>query len=129
MKFILTLIITTTFVLVLQSVVLSQSQNNNSAQSEKIYLYNEVDEIFKIKEKPKAIYTDEARQNGIQGTVLLKVVLKSSGKVEVTEVLSGLPHGLSKSAINAARKIKFEPAKKNGQKVSVSMKVEYYFYE
>ena len=127
MKLILVAIINVAFVLVVQSVVLCQSQDDNSRQSEKIYLPNEVDVRLKIKEKPKAEYTENARRKCINGNVLLKVVIRSSVKVEDIEVIKGLPEGLSESAIEAARKIKFEPAEKDGQKVSVSAKVDYNF--
>lgn len=127
MKFFLIIILNITFILTVQSVVLCQSQDNDSQQSEKIYLPNEVDVKLKIKERPKAKYTEDARRNCINGKVLLNVVLKSSGKVEDIEVIKGLSEGLSESAVEAARKIKFEPAKKDGQKVSVSAKVEYDF--
>ncbi len=127
MKFFSILIINIVLVLTFQIVALCQSQDTNSQQSEKIYLPNEVDVKLKIKEKKKAKYTENARRNCINGKVLLKVVFMSSGKVGDIEVVKGLPEGLSESAIEAARKIKFEPAKKDGQKVSVSAKVEYDF--
>lgn len=127
MKFFSILIINIVLVLAVQSIALYQSQSTNSQQSEKIYLPNEVDVRFKIKKKIRAEYTANAKRNCINGKVLLKVVLKSSGKVEDIEVIEGLPDGLSESAIEAARKIKFEPAKKDGQKVSVLAKVEYDF--
>jgi TonB family protein len=127
MKFILILFITITFVLAAQSVVLCQSQDTDSQQTEKIYLPNEVDVKLKIKEKIKAQYTENARRNCVNGKVLLKVVFTSSGNIGDVEVVKGLPEGLSESAVEAAHKIKFEPAQKDGQKVSVSAKVEYDF--
>ena len=127
MKFFSILIVNIALALTVQSVVLCQSQNTTLQQSEKIYLSSEVDVKLKIKKKVKAERTEGARRNCVNGKVLLKVVFMSSGKVGDIEVVNGLPEGLSESAIEAARKIKFEPAKKDGQKVSVSMKVEYDF--
>ncbi len=127
MKFILILFTTIAFVLAAQSAVLCQSQDNDSQQTEKIYLPSEVDVKLKIKEKVKAEYTENARRNCVNGKVLLKVVFKSSGSIGDIEIVKGLPEGLSESAIEAARKIKFEPAQKDRQKVSVSAKVEYDF--
>jgi len=127
MKFILILFITITFVLAAQSVVLCQSQDTDSSQTEKIYLPSDVDVKLKIKEMIKAQYTENARRNCVNGKVLLKVIFKSSGEIGDIEVVKSLPEGLSESAIEAARKIIFEPAQKDGQKVSVSAKVEYDF--
>lgn len=126
MKIFSILIFNIALVLAFQAVAFSQSQDNNQ-QSEKIYLLNEVDVKLKIKEKVKAKYTENARRNCINGRVLLKVVFLSSGKVGDIEVVNGLPEGLSESAVEAARKIKFVPAKKDKQNVSVSSKVEYDF--
>ncbi len=127
MKSFLIIILSITFILAVQDVVVCQSQDNDPQQSDKIYLPSEVDVKLQIKERPKAKYTENARRNCVNGKVLLKVVLRSTGKVEDIEVIKGLPEGLSESAIEAAHKIQFEPAKKDGQKVSVAVKVEYDF--
>lgn len=127
MKFILVFIISIAFVFVFQNVVLCQSQSDDVRQPEKIYLPSEVDVKLKIKEKVKAKYTENARRNCINGKVLLKVIFMSSGKIGDIEVVEGLPEGLSESAVDAARLMKFEPAQVDGRKVSVSAKVEYDF--
>jgi len=70
-----------------------------------------------IIDKPKPVYTPEGRARKIEGEVILQVVFAASGEVQVQRILQGLGHGLDESAENAARQIKFEPAKKNGQPV------------
>lgn len=127
MKFVLILIVCVAFILTFQNKTLGQSEEDNSKQRDKIYLPDEVDVKLKLKEKPLAKYTENARRKCINGKVLLKVVFGSSGKVGEIEVVKGLPEGLSESAVEAAQKIKFEPAKKDGEKVSVSAKVQYDF--
>lgn len=82
---------------------------------------------IKIIAKPKALFTDAARTNQTQGTVRLKVVLLASGAVGSITPLNRLPDGLTEQAIAAARQIRFEPAKVNGQAVSKTMTVEYNF--
>jgi TonB family protein len=67
--------------------------------------------------KPEPQYTAEGKQMRIQGDVVLQVVFKASGEVEVIRVLQGLGHGLDQNAEVAARQIKFTPAKENGQPV------------
>lgn len=77
--------------------------------------------------KPEPQYTEEARRNQITGTVVLRVVFASSGEVVQIRAVSTLPFGLTERAIAAARQIKFAPAMKNGQPVSVYMQLEYNF--
>lgn len=67
--------------------------------------------------KPEPQYTAEGRQDKIQGEVVLQVVFKTDGQVQVVRVLQGLGHGLDENAEIAARQIKFTPAKQDGQPV------------
>lgn len=86
-----------------------------------------VTEPIKFISKPQGRYTDEARQNSITGTVLLNIQFLASGQVGSVSAVSGLPYGLTEKAIEAARQIKFEPAKKNGIPYTVSKRVQYGF--
>jgi TonB family protein len=80
-----------------------------------------------ILEKPKPAYTAEARQMKIEGEVLLKVVFRSSGEVEVLGVERGLGHGLDESAMSAAKHIRFKPAQRQGQAVDYNATVHIMF--
>jgi len=80
-----------------------------------------------ILEKPKPAYTAEARSMKIEGEVLLKVVFRSSGEVEVLGVERGLGHGLDESAMTAAKKIRFKPAQRQGQAVDYNATVHIVF--
>jgi TonB family protein len=95
--------------------------------SEPVYDPREVDIKATILFKPKAEYTPEARRNNISGAVLLEVILSSSGEVRGIKVLNPLPYGLTDSAINASRKVKFKAAIKDGRPVSQRTKFEYNF--
>jgi TonB family protein len=75
----------------------------------------------------KAKYTKEARDNNIEGVVVLNVVFTADGRIANIQVIKGLPHGLTDMAIEAAHKIRFNPAKRNGQPISVRGNIEYYF--
>jgi TonB family protein len=81
----------------------------------------------KILYREKAQYTKEARDNKIAGTVVLSVVFAADAQIRDIELVQGLPDGLSEKAIEAAKKIRFEPAMRNGQPVSVRGKLEYSF--
>jgi TonB family protein len=82
---------------------------------------------YRILDKPKASYSDEARVNSVQGTVRLKVTLLASGQVGSIVPVTRLPHGLTERAIAAARQIKFEPKMVNGNRVPTTVTFEYSF--
>jgi TonB family protein len=76
-------------------------------------------------EKPK--YTEIARTNRLQGTVVLQVVFAVNGEMQDIRVLHGLPDGLTRKAIEAAQKIRFKPAIKDGAPVGVRGRLEFVF--
>lgn len=82
---------------------------------------------MKIVSKPRANYTDAARQNQVQGTVTLRVTFLPSGQIGSISPVNGLPYGLTEQAIAAARSIKFEPQMVNGSPVTVTKQVQYSF--
>lgn len=77
--------------------------------------------------KPEPSFTTEARENEVVGTVKLRMILGADGRVSNIAVVKGLPDGLTESAIDAARLIKFTPALKDGRSVSQWVMVEYNF--
>jgi len=91
------------------------------------YRASEVDQKARLLSKPEPQYTEEARKNQLSGTVVLRAIFTSSGEVVQIRALSTLPFGLTERAIAAARQIQFVPALKGGQRVSVSMQLEYNF--
>ncbi|HVF48237.1 MAG TPA: TonB family protein [Pyrinomonadaceae bacterium] len=82
---------------------------------------------LKILSKPRPGYTDAARQNNIQGTVILRVTFLASGQIGGISAVKGLPNGLTEQAIAAARRINFEPQKRDGVGQSVTKQIEYSF--
>src|SRR5262249_52636862 len=77
--------------------------------------------------REEARYTKEARSMGVEGTVVLQVVFHANGTITGIKVIRGLPHGLTENAIEAAKKIKFTPAMKDGKPVSVRGSLEFTF--
>jgi TonB family protein len=75
------------------------------------------DTPVEILSKPRPVYTDEARSLKVEGEVVLEVVFVASGDMRVLGVVEGLGHGLDEAAIEAARKIEFKPARRNGRPV------------
>lgn len=91
------------------------------------YSPKEVDVKAEITARPPPVYSNEARRVGVQGMVVLKVLLLGDGKLDRVRVVRRLPYGLTESAIRAACEIKFKPAMKGGQPVSQWATVEYSF--
>ncbi|MGH9948817.1 MAG: TonB family protein [Pyrinomonadaceae bacterium] len=82
---------------------------------------------YKVLSKPRATYTQAAREANVQGTIRIIAMLGTNGRVDYVFVLKGLGHGLDEQAIAAARAIKFEPKIKDGKPVPVVITLEYGF--
>src|SRR5262245_11383883 len=80
-----------------------------------------------ILDHEKAKYTEIARTNRVQGTVVLQVVFAVNSVIQNIRVIRPLPDGLTRKAIEAARKIKFKPATKDDEPVSVRGNLEFTF--
>ena len=104
------------------------SDPKNSSQGERqIFSAKEVTTKARVLSKPEPEYTEEARRHGDTGTVVLRAIFAADGKVRAIRPLTVLPHGLSLMAINAARRIRFVPATKDGRPVSMYIQLEYNF--
>ena len=93
----------------------------------RIFTPQEVTTKARIISKPIPEYTEEARKNHVTGRVSLLLVLSADGKVLGSIPTDELPDGLTEKAIEAARKIRFDPASIDGKPVSQFIKVEYNF--
>jgi TonB family protein len=74
-------------------------------------------------------YTPQAMQAKIQGSVWLRCVVNEHGDISEVEVTRSLDteHGLDQSAVDAARKWKFKPGRKDGKPVAVEITLELTF--
>ncbi|HYV25191.1 MAG TPA: energy transducer TonB [Pyrinomonadaceae bacterium] len=99
-----------------------------SDKTENLYKGSEVTAKAHVKKKPDPRYTKDARKHAVEGTVILRCVFSSTGEVKNIHVVSGLPDGLTESAVEAAKKIKFTPAMKDGHPVSMWMELQYNFH-
>ena len=75
----------------------------------------------------KPEYTEEARRRGIEGQVVLEIVVRSDGGVGNVRVLRGLGAGLDQRAAEAVRQWRFSPARRQGTPVDVMVEVEVEF--
>jgi TonB family protein len=72
-------------------------------------------------------YTADAREKKIEGSVVLTLTIDHEGQPQNIQVKRSLYPSLDQSAIEAARKMRFEPAMKDGQPVSMFISVEFVF--
>ncbi len=103
------------------------SQPISSPEERRVFGSGEVQTSARILETPMAEYTDEARAAKTHGDVRLRVVLASDGTVKNVFPIKSLGHGLTESAMKAARQIKFETALRNGEPASEFMTFVYEF--
>lgn len=96
-------------------------------EANKIYKPSEVSSKARIISRPKPVYTEEARNHKVSGTVVLRAIFRSDGGVTDIRTVSGLPYGLTERAVEAAKKIKFRPATVEGRPVSQYIQIEYNF--
>jgi len=73
------------------------------------------------------IYTEEARAAKIQGIVVLQVLIRKDGAVDVIEVLQGLGYGLDEAAIDAMTDWRFSPATHDGVPIDITADIEIKF--
>lgn len=94
---------------------------------DKVFRPTEVTHKAQILARPEPTYTEEARKNQVTGTVRVRMVFNANGSVTNVSAVSRLPDGLTEKAIEAAHKIKFVPAEKDGRKVSQWVTIDYNF--
>jgi TonB family protein len=72
-------------------------------------------------------YPRPARLAGIEGEVVLDVVIDEAGFVGEIEVLRSQPHGLTEAAVEAVRQWRYEPSTLHGRPVPVLVTVRVRF--
>jgi len=107
---------------------LAPSKAQNKPDDQNIYKGSEVDQKARVTKKPEPKYTRTARKHQIEGTVVIRCVFASTEQITNLHIVSGLPDGLTESAVEAAKKIKFIPAMKDGHPVSMWMELQYNFH-
>src|SRR5258708_22740615 len=85
------------------------------------------DTRLKILEQPKPELPQNYLTLDVQGTVLLRIQFLDFGEIGEITALKTLPSGLTERAVVAARKIKFEPEKKDGKPVTVTREIQYFY--
>ena len=71
----------------------------------------------------KPTFTDEGRRQGVEGDVVLEIVVRRDGTVGEVKILRRLGAGLDQKAIEAVRQWRFSPARRVGAPVDVIVEV------
>ena len=80
-----------------------------------------------ILSKPDPVYPAEARRQHIEGQVILSVLFGASGSLRVLKVVQGLGYGMDEAATQAAERIRFKPAERDGRPVDSTAMVHIIF--
>ncbi|MFK8004869.1 MAG: energy transducer TonB [Saprospiraceae bacterium] len=74
----------------------------------------------------KMNYPAQGRENGIQGTVKVEVIVNEMGKLESSKIAKSLGQDFDKEALSAIRRgfeLPFKPAIQNGKSVKVKYQI------
>jgi periplasmic protein TonB len=89
--------------------------------------------LYELDSQPTVIgdvripYPEDARSRGIEGTVVLSVLVDETGRVRTVKVVSGPGGGLDQAAAKAVERIRFRPALRKGQPVAAQITYRYTF--
>lgn len=100
---------------------------STTGDEQHIYTSSQVTRKAVITVEPIPGFTEEARHNGTEGKIRIKLLLKSNGQIGNVTPLNRLPDGLTEKAIDAAQQLRFIPAEKDGHPVSMWITLEYSF--
>lgn len=103
------------------------SQPTSRAKTRDVFGSGEVQKKAKLIDAPPADYPAAAGVAKTDGEVRLRLVLAADGTVKNIFPMKGLPNGLTEAAMNAARRIKFTPAIRDGKPVSQFETLSYEF--
>ncbi|MFK7846266.1 MAG: TonB family protein [Rhodothermales bacterium] len=104
----------------IESILQTKSQQENiGIDEEGIFLIPEttpvmIDNSGIIK---KLVYPSEARKNGIEGMVVVKMMIDETGQPSRMEILKGIGYGCDREAMRVLKKARFEPATFKGKPV------------
>ena len=72
-------------------------------------------------------YPEEAQREGLTAIVRVRIVVDAAGRVASASVAESAGHGFDEAALAAARKLRFEPAMRDGKPVPVQLDYEVRF--
>lgn len=94
-----------------------------SGSGNEVFTEDLVDQVPVVTHRDPLVYPEEAVEDKINGSVTLRILVKSTGRVGQVNVVNSEPQGLfDQSALAAVRSWVFQPAELKGKPVNVWMK-------
>ena len=93
---------------------------------EETYEFVAVSQKPKINHRVSPKYPELARKAGVEGMVVVKVLIDKKGNVEKAEILKSVPM-LDEAAVAAVKQFKFQPGKQRDKFVKVWMSIPFRF--
>ena len=81
----------------------------------------------KSRSRVEPLYTQGARNAGIEGTVVLHAIVTKEGKTRILRIVRPVGFGLEESAAEALSRWTFQPGTLMGQPVNISLFIEVTF--
>lgn len=86
-----------------------------------------VSKMPRLKSEIRIPYPAEAKAAGVQGPVVMDLLIDQTGRVREVNLVSGPGHGLNEAAVLAVRGFEFSPAEVEGKSVAVRIRYSYRF--
>jgi TonB family protein len=86
-----------------------------------------VDEEPALVKSVGPVYPEEARKNGLEGTVYVKIWVDTEGKAKEAVILKSDDAIFNQASLDAAKQFQFTPASKDGKPVAVWVSVPFKF--
>ena len=86
-----------------------------------------VSTLPELAQEVKASYPEEARKQGLEGQVVLRLTIEATGKVAVAKVVKGAGNGFDEAALEAVRRFRFRPGTEGGEPIATEITYTYTF--
>ncbi|GIL18853.1 MAG: protein TonB [Oligoflexia bacterium] len=81
----------------------------------------------RIQKEFRVPYPEEAKKAGVEGPVVMDVLIDDQGRVRQVELIRGPGFGLNEAAMSALRQFEFAPARVSEKAVAVKIRYTYRF--
>jgi protein TonB len=107
-----------------QHAELQNQQSANAVQKDSLQ-NKKVPEMPKLVKQTVPVYPEEARKKGIQGEIMVQILVGTDGSVKEATIVSNKTGSkdFEKAALDAVKQWKFEPGKLDGKPVEVNVVV------
>ena len=93
-------------------------------KAERYVAASQINELPSVESRPdslRAFYPDAARQRGVEGDVVLRLLIDADGSLAKVDVIGDPGSGLGAAGVRAIRQFRFRPGKVSGQPVATTI--------